>query len=66
MVATAELDPVAVERQALQLHDALCEANRCPTSVRFAQQNHFSEVFSIYSPDDAVGAAILAFIRGVR
>lgn len=66
MVATAELDPVAVEHQARQLQDALCNAKHCPTFARFAGQNHFSEVFSINSPYDTVGTGILAFIRSVR
>jgi triacylglycerol lipase len=63
MVTSAEFDPVPFERQALQLQAALCQKNRCPTFVRFAGHNHFSEVYSINSADDAVGASILAFIR---
>ena len=63
MVTSAEFDPVPFERQALQLQTALCQRHRCPTFVRFAGHNHFSEAYSINSADDAVSAAILAFIR---
>ncbi|MEM5402242.1 alpha/beta hydrolase [Paraburkholderia unamae] len=66
MVTTAELDPVSFENQALQLRDALCKENRCPTFVRFSGYNHMSEVYSINSTDDTVGAAILAFVRASR
>ncbi|GAB7541350.1 alpha/beta hydrolase [Cupriavidus sp. 8B] len=66
MVTSAELDPVQFERQALQLRDALCKENRCPTFVRFSGHNHMSVVYSINSTDDTVAAAILAFVRASR
>jgi acetyl esterase/lipase len=63
MVGSAELDPLDFERQALQLQQALCKLNRCPTFVRFAGHSHMSEIYSIHTSDDTVGDAMLAFIR---
>jgi triacylglycerol lipase len=66
MVGSAELDPVDFEHQALQLQEALCKLNRCPTFVRFTGHSHMSDVYSIHTGDETVGSAMLAFIRARR
>jgi triacylglycerol lipase len=65
-VGSAELDPMGFERQALQLQEALCKLNRCPTFVRFIGHSHMSDVYSINTSDETVGSAMLAFIRAAR
>jgi len=64
LIAVTALEPPAFERQALQLQEARCRLDRCPAFVRLIGHNHFSSVFSFNTPDESVGDAILAFIRG--
>lgn len=63
LVAVSALEPPPFERQALQLQEARCRLDRCASFVRLVRHNHLSTVFSLNTPDESVGDAILAFVR---
>lgn len=66
LAAYAELDPDVFQRQAKQLNDTLCKAERCPRLVTLAKHSHMSEVYAINTRDTALSEQILAFVRGAK
>lgn len=62
-VVFAEYDPYRMQRQALQMFDALCERDKsCPRIMRVSGHNHMSEAAHIGLADESVGPAILDFV----
>ena len=62
---SAELDPPVIELSVARMYAKLCERfQRCPRFTQFLGHNHVSPTMSINSVDDAVGLAVLDFIRG--
>lgn len=66
MVVSAEFDPPRTAADNHALMDALCmDDGRCPPFVLLAGHNHASEIRSVDSADDRLGAGVLAFVRAV-
>jgi acetyl esterase/lipase len=66
MVFSAEFDPPGIAADNHELMAALCTHDgRCPPYVLLAGHNHSSEIRSVDSVDDRLGAGVLAFVRAV-
>jgi acetyl esterase/lipase len=66
MVFSAEFDPPGIAADNHELMAALCmDDGRCPPFVLLAGHNHSSEIRSVDSADDRLGAGVLAFVRAV-
>jgi acetyl esterase len=66
MVVSAEFDPPRIAADNHDLMAALCmDDSRCPPFVLLAGHNHASEIRSVDSADDRLGAGVLAFVRAV-
>jgi acetyl esterase len=66
MVVSAEFDPPRIAADTHDLMAALCMGDgRCPPFVLLAGHNHASEIRSVGSADDRLGAGVLAFMRTV-
>jgi len=67
MLAQAELDPYDLERQTVQLFQAICERDRqCPRFVWLPMHTHLTEVASINTRDEELSNQILEFSRKGR
>lgn len=64
-VTVAELDPERVVEAGHILHDAMCEAGRCPRFRLNLAESHISQVMSVNSADTSVSAPIFAWIKQV-
>jgi acetyl esterase/lipase len=64
LVSHAELDPVAFEKQALELRDALCKSARgCQTFLVLPKHNHLTQVQSINTSDATLTRHLLSFVK---
>ena len=62
-IATAELDPQAMNDQQALAHDALCAQGRCSAGGMMKGESHMSESYSVGTADQTVSAPVLAFVR---
>jgi triacylglycerol lipase len=66
MVFSAEFDPPGIAADNHDLMAALCMADsRCPPFVLLSGHNHASEIRSVDSADDRLGAGVVSFVRTV-
>ena len=66
MVFSAEFDPPGIAADNHELMAALCmQDGRCPPYILLAGHNHSSEIRSVDSADDRLGAGVLAFVHEV-
>ncbi|VCU68804.1 Carboxylesterase NlhH [Pigmentiphaga humi] len=64
LLAVAQYEPSHFERQALRLALAICDQRRpMPRFLQLAGHNHFSGLFHLGLPQDALGTAIVEFIE---
>ncbi len=64
MIASAELDPPAFQKQFDLLKNAVCKgAHGCPHALMLPQHSHMSEVYSINTPDTRLTNEILSFVQ---
>jgi triacylglycerol lipase len=63
MVIYAGLDPVGIERESIDLIDALCKAQRCPTKAFLKTHSHISTGAAIGTKDVEMTDQMLAFIK---
>ena len=66
LLAYAELDPPDFHAQSRQAHAALCAAGPCPPLLLLMGHSHMSEVYSINTPDQALGGALRSFVNAPR
>ena len=66
LLAYAELDPPDFHAQSQQAHVALCAAGPCPPPLLLMGHSHMSEVYSINTPDQALGDALRSFVNPPR
>ena len=63
MVVYAALDPPGIERESINLIDALCKAQRCPAKVFLKTHNHISIAQAIGTKDTELSDQLLAFMK---
>jgi acetyl esterase/lipase len=63
MVAWAGLDPPSIEAESINLSDALCKAQKCPTKVYLKTHSHISSGNSIGTSDTELSDQIAAFVK---
>ncbi len=63
MVVWAGLDPPGIERESINLNDALCKAQKCPTKVFLKTHDHISVANAIGTDDTELSDQIAAFIK---
>lgn len=63
MVAWAGLDPPSIEAASVNLADALCKAQKCPTKVLLKTHSHMSEGNAIGTDDTELTDQILTFVK---
>jgi triacylglycerol lipase len=63
MVVWAGLDPPGIERESVNLVDALCKAQRCPTQSLLKTHNHISIANAIGTTDTELTDQLLAFMK---
>jgi triacylglycerol lipase len=63
MVVWAALDPPGIERESVNLVDALCKQQRCPAKVLLKTHNHISVAQSIGTRDTELSDQLLAFMK---
>jgi len=64
---SAEFDPTFIEVPVAAMYSKLCvKFENCPGFTQWQGHNHVSHVMSINTADDAVGLAVLDFIRSAR
>lgn len=67
LLTVAEFDPPALARETLLLADRLTEVDgRCPPLLWNEGHNHVSTVFSLGTPQEDVGRALLSFLRSAE
>jgi hypothetical protein len=78
MLARAQWDPGvngAMTASDIALHDELCKLDgpktkdgtgHCPTMFYVKEHSHMSEVFSLDTPDETVGRAVLAWMKTIK
>ncbi len=63
---STEYDPASIETPVARLYTLLCtKYEDCPRFTQFQGHNHVSDVMSLNSADNAVGEALLDFVRDV-
>ena len=63
MVAYAGLDPPGIERESINLIEALCAAQRCPQKVFLKTHSHISEGDAIGTSDTELTDQLLVFMK---
>ena len=63
MVVYAGFDPPGIEQESINLIDALCKAQRCPTKAFLKTHSHMSEGNSIGTNDTELTDQMLAFMK---
>ena len=63
MVVWAGLDPPGIEKESINLNDALCKAQKCPTKVFLKTHDHISVANAIGTDDTELSDQILAFVK---
>ncbi|HVG52506.1 MAG TPA: alpha/beta hydrolase [Xanthobacteraceae bacterium] len=63
MVAYAGLDPVAIEKESINLIDAMCKAQRCPTKAFLKTHSHMSSGNAIGTKDTELTDQMLTFMK---
>ena len=63
MVVWAGLDPPGIERESVNLVDALCKAQRCPTKTFLQAHNHISVANAIGTNDTELTDQLRAFMQ---
>ena len=63
LVAYAGFDPPGIEKESINLIDALCKAERCPTKVFLKTHSHMSEGDAIGTTDTELTDQLLAFMK---
>lgn len=65
LFAATDDDPRDRPEYVSLLHDALCNAGTCPSTVLFKHHDHMSEIFSVNSRDQSVSRPILKWLRSI-
>ena len=63
MVVWAGLDPPGIEKESINLNDALCKAQKCPTKVFLKTHDHISVANAIGTDDTELTDQILTFVK---
>jgi acetyl esterase/lipase len=63
MVVWAGLDPPGIEKESINLVDALCKAQRCPAKVLLQTHNHISVANAIGTNDTELTDQLLVFMK---
>jgi len=63
MVVWAGLDPPSIEGESVNLNDALCKAQKCPTKVFLKTHSHISVANAIGTNDTELTDQISAFVK---
>lgn len=66
MVAYAGLDPPGIEKESINLIDALCKAKACPTKVFLKTHSHISTGAAIGTKDTELSGQMLTFMKVSR
>ncbi|MGC3980524.1 MAG: alpha/beta hydrolase [Steroidobacteraceae bacterium] len=65
LLAAADGDPLDRPEYVTLLHDALCKAGHCPTTLSIKNHDHFSEIFAVNTADQSVSKPVLEWLHSI-